>query len=104
MAQERPLPLSDIDIAIYLRENSNIPSIKMEILGKLNDYLQTDEIDLVTLNTAPLPLMARILENKRIVVDKMPFCRHKFESLTMREYFDFSILESRILRGRFYNG
>jgi hypothetical protein len=76
----------------------------MEILGELIDILQTDEIDLVILNSASLPLRMRILENKKVVVDREPFLRHRYESLTMREYFDFSILEGEILSRRFFGG
>jgi hypothetical protein len=76
----------------------------MEILGSLIDILQTDEIDLVVLNSAALPLRMRILENKKVVVDREPFLRHHYESLTMREYFDFSILEGEILNRRFLSG
>ena len=97
-------PLSDVDIAVYLKEPSDIQEKKMEILGTLIDVLQTDEIDLVVLNSAPLPLRMRILENKKVVVDREPFLRHHYESLTMREYFDFSILEGQILNRRFLSG
>jgi hypothetical protein len=76
----------------------------MEILGALIDILQTDEIDLVVLNSAALPLRMRILENKKVVADREPFLRHHYESLTMREYFDFSILEEQILNRRFLSG
>jgi hypothetical protein len=97
-------PLSDVDIAVYLKEASDVPEKKMEILGALIDILQTDEIDLVILNSAPLPLRMRILENKKVVVDREPFLRHHYESLTMREYFDFSVLEKDILYRRFLSG
>ncbi len=97
-------PLSDVDIAVYLKELSDAPEKKMEILGTLIDILQTDEIDLVVLNSAPLPLRMRILESKKVVVDREPFLRHHYESLTMREYFDFSILEREILNRRFLSG
>jgi len=97
-------PLSDVDIAVYLKEPSNVQQKKMEILGKLIDILETDEIDLVILNIAPLPLRMRILENKKVVADREPFFRHRYESLTMREYFDFSILEKQILNRRFLDG
>ena len=97
-------PLSDVDIAVYLKEPSDIQEKKMEILGTLIDILQTDEIDLVVLNSAALPLRMRILENKKVVVDREPFLRHHYESLTMREYFDFSILERQILNRRFLSG
>jgi predicted nucleotidyltransferase len=66
-------PLSDVDIAVYLKKPSDIQEKKMEILGALIDILQTDEIDLVVLNSAALALRMRILENKKVVVDREPF-------------------------------
>jgi predicted nucleotidyltransferase len=98
------LPLSDIDIAIYLKGSGDLRKKKMEILGVLIDLLQTDEIDLVILNEAPLPLKMKVLENKKVIVDRKPFLRHQYESLTMREYFDFSFKEKAILRRRFLDG
>jgi predicted nucleotidyltransferase len=100
----KAVPLSDLDIALYLKDLLNIQQKKMDILGALIDILHTDEIDLVVLNTAPLPLRMRILENRKVVVDRDPFLRHHYESLTMREYFDFSIKERDILEGRFLRG
>ena len=103
-ARDKHFPLSDVDIAVYFKEPSDVQEKKMEILGTLTDILQTDEIDLVVLNRAPLPLRMKILENKKVVVDREPFLRHHYESLTMREYFDFSILEKQILNKRFLSG
>ena len=104
LARGIPLPLSDVDIAVYLADNLYVKEDKLDILGKLMDILRTDEIDLVVLNTAGLPLMMNILKNKKIIVDKDPFARHIFESLTMRKYFDFSIKESAQLKRRYLNG
>jgi len=100
----KQLPLSDVDIAVYLQDPTSVLEKKMVILGALVNILQTDEIDLVILNNAPLPLRMRILENKKVVVDREPFLRHHYESLTMREYFDFSVLEKQILNRRFLGG
>jgi predicted nucleotidyltransferase len=97
-------PLSDVDIAVYLAESISLSDVKLDILGKLIEILQTDEIDLVVLNTAELPLSMNVLKNKKILVDKDPLTRHIFESLTMRKYFDFSIKESAILHRRYMNG
>lgn len=97
-------PLSDVDIAVYLAEKVSFAEKKLVLLGNLADILKTDEIDLVVLNKAPLTLKMKILENKRIIVDKVPFLRHRYESLTLREYFDFSFKESFILRKRFLRG
>jgi predicted nucleotidyltransferase len=98
------LPLSDVDIAVYLKESSDIQEKKMEILGTLTDILQTDEIDLVVLDSAPLSLRMKILESRKVVVDHDPYQRHIYESLTMREYFDFSVREKDILYRRFLGG
>ncbi|MCR4290387.1 MAG: nucleotidyltransferase domain-containing protein [Candidatus Scalindua sp.] len=96
--------VSDIDIAVYISENSDLLQVKIDLLGKLIEIPETDEIDLVILNTASLPLVARIIENKVIVVDKAPLFRHDYESLSLREYFDFSIKEMDILNRRYMLG
>jgi len=104
LAKARCSPLSDVDIAVYLSNGSNNAQEKIEILGNLMELLNTDEIDLVLLNTASLPLRAKILEGKKVLVDRSPFLRHKFESLTLREYFDFSIKEMEIYKKRYSIG
>ena len=104
IARGKLTPLSDVDIAIYISKDADILEQKMEILGELMEQLETDEIDLVMLNTASLPLRARIIANKRVIIDKDPFLRHKFESLTLRKYFDFSIKEMDILKRRYSIG
>jgi len=95
-------PLSDVDIAVYIREDPDVAERKMTLLTNLMDCLETDEIDLVILNRAPLPLQMSVLENKRVIVDKVPFARHKYESLVMRKYLDFSTVELGMLRRRYY--
>jgi predicted nucleotidyltransferase len=104
LAKRKPSDLSDVDIAVYLSEDADIVEKKIEILGKLIELLDTDEIDLVILNSAPLTLKMRILEAKQVIVDNAPFLRHAYESLTMREYFDFSVRETTILKRRFLHG
>ena len=104
LSKGKPSPLSDVDIAIYLKKGDNLADRKLEILGKLIDILETDEIDLVVLNTTDLPLVMGVLNNKKLIVDKDPFARHLFESLMMRKYFDFSIIESAQLKRRYLHG
>ena len=104
LAKGKPLPLSDVDIAVYLSKSLDVLEKKLEILGELVDILETDEIDLVILNEAPLALRMKILENKKVIVDNAPFLRHRYESLTMREHFDFSIKEMAILERKFLSG
>ena len=96
--------MSDVDIAVHLLEDDDTVEKKIEILGELMALLETDEIDVVMLNTAPLTLRMKILETGRVIVDNVPFLRHRYESLTMREYFDFSTKEMAILKRRFFHG
>jgi len=102
--REKPSPLSDVDIAIYLRSGEDLQAKRLEVLGMLIDLLQTDEIDLIILNKAPLTLRMKVLETKKVVVDHKPFVRHQYESLTLREYFDFSLREKAILERKFMRG
>ena len=104
LAKYQPLPLSDVDIAVYLKRDSNFAECKLDILGQLMDVLHTDEIDLVILNRADISLVFNILKSKKIIVDKNPFERHRFESLMMRKSFDFSHKELNQLRRRYLQG
>jgi len=97
-------PMSDIDIAVYLSPNVNKPKERLDLIGNLMMALKTDNIDLVILNTAPLTLKARIILNKETLIDNSPFLRHSFESLVLRQYYDFSIKEKNIFERRFSFG
>ena len=51
------------------------------------------------LNATPLSVAGRILQNRQILADKEPFRRHIYESVTLREFFDFKIKENAFLQG-----
>lgn len=101
LARGDATPLSDVDIAVYLRNTQNLADCKLSLFDKLTDALGTSELDLVILNIAPVSLAGRILQNKRVLVDKEPFNRHKYESVTLREFFDFKIKEKSIFLSRY---
>ena len=94
-------PLSDVDIAVYLRDTANLAEYKILLFDRLTELLGTSELDLVTLNTAPVSIVGRILQNKLILVDKEPFLRHRFESVKLREFFDFRIKEDAFFARRY---
>jgi hypothetical protein len=94
-------PLSDVDIAVYLRAGTDTGEAKLELIGLLSDTLGTDEVDLVILNQAPVSLVGRILRHRSVLVDNDPALRHLFESRLLREFFDFSRKEETILLRRF---
>jgi len=99
LARDRRGTLSDLDIAVWLTTTRSAGRTKQEMLEHLVDVLGTEEIDLVVLNAQEnVPLAGEVLKACRVIVDKVPFERHKFESLAMRKYFDFEPRELRILK------
>ncbi len=92
-------PLSDIDVAVYLCGPDPLEA-RLEVIGAATRHLGTDEIDIVVLNSAPSALVGRILQSRRVIVDREPFLRHRFESEELRKFFDFRELERHALEGR----
>lgn len=104
LARRGPTATSDIDFAVYLTPKADPARDKLRLLGALTDIFKTDEIDLVVLNTAPISLRGRIQRDRLTIADNNPFLRHRYESLTLREFFDFSFRERAILEGRYLHG
>jgi len=94
-------PLSDVDIAVYVKEIKDLAEFKMQLFDRLTDALGTGELDLVILNTAPICLAGRILQKRIVFSDKEPFRRHAYESVTLREFFDFRIQEDIFFKRRY---
>jgi uncharacterized protein len=101
LARGGPKLLSDVDIAVYLEDTADFMSTKLELIGLITTTLATDELDLVILNQAPLSLAGRIQQTARLLVDKEPFRRHRYESLIRRQFADFQIYERTLLNRRF---
>jgi predicted nucleotidyltransferase len=104
LARGAPKPLSDVDIAVYLRDASGAGNAKLSLFESITTALGTIEVDLVILNTAPISLVGRIIQGRKLLVDKEPFLRHRFESAKLREFFDFRIREDAFQERRFRNG
>jgi hypothetical protein len=97
-------PLSDVDIAVYLDDTCDPLEARLEAIGRANAHLGTDRVDVVVLNQAPIALVGRILQSRRVLCDRDPFRRHRFESLALREFADFRVFETRILSRRSAGG
>ncbi len=104
LASTRNNPLSDIDIAVFVRDTTGLDEYRLALFDRVTDALGTSELDLVVLNTAPLSLAGRIVQNRLVLVDKEPFRRHAYESLTLREFFDFRVKEEAFFARRFAHG
>jgi predicted nucleotidyltransferase len=101
LARGKRRPLSDVDIAVWLTGTRNKAKAKLDLIESLSDVLGTEEIDLVVLNAQEnVPLAAEVLRACKVIVDKSPFERYKFESLALRKYFDFQPRELNILQSK----
>lgn len=97
-------PLSDVDVAVYLAEGADPLEMSLEVVAKVTAHLRTDEVDVVVLNSAPAALLGRILATRRVLLDRDPVRRHRFESRALREFFDFRVFERQHLARRFGRG
>jgi uncharacterized protein len=97
-------PLSDVDVAVYVDEAADPVGTRLELIGVVTRHLGTDQVDLVVLNRAATALTGRILQSRRVITDKDPFLRHRFESVELRKFLDFRIFEQRHLDARFAGG
>lgn len=104
LARGKVTPLSDVDVAVYLESMENLPQYKLDLFDRLTDALGTCEVDLVVLNKASISLVGRILAGKQIIVDKEPYRRHIYESVALREFFDFRVKEDNLFSSRYNLG
>jgi len=102
-ATGRLAPFSDVDIGIFV-DRGEPSAVTSRVFAAVTHYLRTDEVDLVLLNTAPIALAGRVLLSRQVILDRQPFVRHRFESVTARQFLDFRKFEHRLLARRFADG
>lgn len=103
-AEGRLTPRSDVDVAIFVSARADADTVRLDVARAVARHLGTDAVDVVLLNSAPLALTGRILTSRRVVIDRAPFVRHRYESLTARMFQDFRIREHRLLARRYAHG
>ncbi|MBF8435542.1 nucleotidyltransferase domain-containing protein [Halanaerobiaceae bacterium Z-7014] len=80
--------LSDLDIAILLREEKNQSEIKLKVLKELTD-LGYDNIDLVILNNLSIVAKYEVVKHNNLLYAAEDFEPNSYFSLTIRKYLDF---------------
>lgn len=82
---------SDYDFAVYLSKTNNLSlfDTKLKLLGKLMQRLETDNVDLVLLNTSDKPeLNYQIILDGKIIKETEP-TKLLVEPKILNSYFDF---------------
>lgn len=103
MARGRPLPTSDIDIALVLSDPpAPYERFKLELIiqAELEDTCQLgEEMDVRSINDAPLMVQGRILQEGLLLYERDRELRIAFEVLTRKKYFDFLPAAEKMQKG-----
>lgn len=97
-------PLSDVDIAVYLDESVDAFATKLALVDVVSRHVRSDRVDVVVLNSAPIALAGRVLTTRRVIVERDPSARHRYESSTIRQFADFLVMERRHFARRYGRG
>ena len=97
-------PRSDIDIAVFAAPGADAHAVRLSVARAAARQMGTDAVDVVLLNTAPVAVAGRVLGTRRVLLDRDPFARHRYESATARLFQDFRIREHRLLAEREAHG
>ena len=90
----RPTPLSDIDFAVLLDEPIEYDRLfeeKMHLLGTLTEIFQTDNLDLVVLNEAPVGLAYSAMRDGKLLYIRNSETNKfvSFKAKAIDRYFDY---------------
>jgi predicted nucleotidyltransferase len=81
--------MSDIDIAILLRDGKLSFDEELYLLNEINSILGTDEVSLVILNKAPLGVRNGVIKESKVLYSADDNARLMFEEKVMKQYMDF---------------
>ena len=87
-------PLSDLDIAILVRDEQTplaVDLLRVELLlaYELQKQLHVQQVDLINLNRQRLPLQYAILRTGRLIFETDPKYRIRFVQKVIQDYLDF---------------
>lgn len=95
-AREQQDQVSDVDIALLFHHDlsdEQVDKLELSIWQKLTAILRTDEIDLLTLNQAPLSMQFEIIRTGKVICNNDNNQRIDFELKTCAKYWDFKKLK-----------
>jgi len=80
--------LSDVDIAVLLKEGIEPLEKQLNLLAEITFILKTDEVDLVILNRAPISLQYTIISEGKLLVNREDKLRRDYEEKVSQDYLD----------------
>jgi len=100
-ARETATPKSDVDVAILYTEPPalSLEELPLDIEAGLERVLGLP-VQVVVLNRAPVDLAHRILRDGKLLLDRDPSARIRFEVKARNEFFDLQPILARYRAGR----
>lgn len=95
LATNTETPLSDVDLAILYHKNLSVNELNqlhLQVLGKITDLLQSDDIDVINLNTAPLSMQYGAIKQSKILLLNNREEYIDYWEQTVKYYLDFKPL------------
>jgi predicted nucleotidyltransferase len=86
--------LSDVDIAVLLKEGIEPLEKQLNLLAEITFILKTDEVDLVILNRAPIALQYTIISGGKLLVNREDKLRRDYEEKVSQDYLDSEYLRT----------
>lgn len=95
LASGKETPLSDVDLAVLYSKSLSIEELDrlhFQVLGITTDVLQSDDIDLINLNTAPLAMQYGAIKQSKILLLNNRAEYIDFWEQSVKYYLDFKPL------------
>jgi uncharacterized protein len=95
-------PLSDVDIAVWhdpALDASGRLDLQLELTRAASEAVGSDEVDVVMLNRAPPLLRHRAVRDGKLLVERDPTSRVRFEARSLLDYLDTKPLRVERSRG-----
>ena len=95
LATNKETPLSDVDLAVLYQTNLSLDELDrlhQQVLGIITDLLQSDDIDVINLNTAPLSMQYGAIKQSKILLLNNRDAYIDYWEHTVKYYLDFKPL------------
>ena len=95
LAMNKQTPLSDVDLAVLYHKNLSLDELDRlhrQVMGMVTDLLQSDDIDIINLNTAPLAIQYGAIKQSKILLLNNREEYIDYWDQTVKYYLDFKPL------------
>lgn len=87
-AEGRTGPLSDYDFGVLPRRGTE-PDLRPELMCEVGRLLDTDRVDVVMLDRAPVELVYNVIAGGELLYERDEAARVDFEAAALCRYFDY---------------